>query len=73
MCLGTLPNGEVRLLFSSAQVEYARYWTKEMGLTEKLLPLPSSDCLIRRSALKTIAPVIYKDGSSLRAATKVKM
>ena len=68
---GTLENGEARLLFSSAQVEYVRYWLHTMGYTKEFIPLPYSDCLLTSSRLQNHAPVIYKEGSELRNAIKV--
>jgi hypothetical protein len=68
---GTLENGEARLLFSSAQVEYIRYWLHAMGFTKELIPLPYSDCLLTSSRLQNHAPVIYKTGTELRNALKV--
>ena len=68
---GTLDNGEARLLFSSAQVEYIRYWLHTMGLTKRLIPLPYSDCLLTSSRLQNHAPVVYKTGTELRNALKV--
>ncbi|KAH9999883.1 hypothetical protein BJV77DRAFT_975193 [Russula vinacea] len=48
-------NGEARLLFSSAQVEYIRYWLHTMGLTKELIPLPYSTTGTElRNALKMI-------------------
>lgn len=69
--LGQLHSGETRLLFSSAQVDYVRYWLHAMGLTKTMIPLPYSDCLLTNGELKTISKVEYKDGGSLRSAIKV--
>jgi hypothetical protein len=69
--LGTLENGEARLLFSSAQVEYIRYWLHTMGFTKELIPLPYSDCLLTSSRLQNHAPVIFKTGGDLRNSLKV--
>ncbi|KAI9508951.1 hypothetical protein F5148DRAFT_1191684 [Russula earlei] len=71
LSIGTLENGEARLLFSSAQVEYIRYWLHAMGLTKELIPLPYSDCLLTSSRLQNHSPVIYKTGSELRSALKM--
>jgi hypothetical protein len=68
---GTLENGEARLLFSSAQVEYIRYWLHTMGFTKELIPLPYSDCLLTSSRLQNHSPVVYKTGTELRSALKV--
>jgi hypothetical protein len=68
---GTLENGEARLLFSSAQVEYIRYWLHAVGLTKELIPLPYSDCLLTSSRLQNHSPVVYKTGTELRNALKV--
>ena len=70
---GTLENGEARLLFSSAQVEYIRYWLHTMGLTKELIPLPYSDCLLTSSRLQNHSPVIFKTGGDLRQSLKVSV
>jgi hypothetical protein len=70
---GTLENGEARLLFSSAQVEYIRYWLHTMGFTKELIPLPYSDCLLTSSRLQNHSPVIFKTGGDLRNALKVSV
>ena len=70
---GTLENGEARLLFSSAQVEYIRYWLHTMGFTKDLIPLPYSDCLLTSSRLQNHSPVVYKTGTELRSALKVRL
>ncbi|TFY64472.1 hypothetical protein EVG20_g5938 [Dentipellis fragilis] len=71
LSIGTLLNGEARLLFSSAQVEYVRYWLHAMGLTKELLPLPYSDCLLTASSLQHYSPVVYSDAFALRSAIKL--
>jgi hypothetical protein len=68
---GQLHSGETRLLFSSAQVDYVRYWLHAMGLTKTRIPLPYSDCMLTNGELKNISQVEYKDGGSLRSAIKV--
>ncbi|KAF8621635.1 hypothetical protein AX15_007653 [Amanita polypyramis BW_CC] len=70
MYLGQLHSGETRLLFSSAQVDYVRYWLHAMGLTKIMIPLPYSDCLLTNGELKSLSKVVYKDGGSLRTALK---
>lgn len=42
-----------------------------MKLTEKLIPLPYSDCLLLEKDLQYVTPVTYIDGPSLRNALKV--
>lgn len=66
-------NGEARLLFSSAQVEYIRYYLHAMGQVNDLLPLPASEYLIRKSDLKSCAPAYYSDSPSLKKAIKVSV
>lgn len=68
---GTFKTGEARLLFSSAQVDYVRYWLHAMGMTKEVIPLPWSDCLLTSSDLETVTPVIYPDGGAIRGALKV--
>ncbi|KAH9482738.1 Good for full DBP5 activity protein 2 [Psilocybe cubensis] len=71
MYIGTFATGEARLLFSSRQVDYLRYWLHAMQLTKGIVPLPYSDCLLTESNLETVSPVVYPDGLSLRNALKV--
>ncbi|KAG5725010.1 hypothetical protein E4T56_gene12485 [Termitomyces sp. T112] len=71
MYLGTLnATGESRLLFSSAQVDYIRYWLHAMQLTKEVIPLPYSDCLLTESDLRSVIKVAYADGGALRGAVK---
>ncbi|KAF9463900.1 hypothetical protein BDZ94DRAFT_1192050 [Collybia nuda] len=70
MFLGTFDSGEARLLFSSAQVDYIRYWLHAMHLTKDIIPLPYSDCLLTESNIRTVSPVVYADGGSVRTALK---
>ncbi|KAF8335065.1 uncharacterized protein EI90DRAFT_3176960 [Cantharellus anzutake] len=65
---GILTNGESRLLFSSAQVEYARYYLKAAGLINVLVPLPSSQYLLTTSHLKNVSPVYFTDPQVLKKA-----
>lgn len=71
--VGTMHTGESRLLFSSAQVDYVRYWLHAMKLTDEVIPLPYSDCLFTESNLRTVSRVVYKDGGSLRSSIKVRI
>ncbi|KAF7355400.1 putative nucleolar protein C2C4.08 [Mycena sanguinolenta] len=68
--IGTFHDGKQRLLFSSAQVDYVRYWLHAMGLTKAIIPLPYSECLLTPSEFSNVAPVVYRDGGSLRSALK---
>jgi len=69
--IGTFENGEARLLFSSAQIEYIRYWLHAIGLTKSLIPIPSSEYLITQSSLLSCSPSIYKDPATLKRAIKL--
>jgi hypothetical protein len=62
----TLFNGESRLCFSSAQVEYARYYVKAVGLVDILLPLPSSHYLITKSTINSVSPIYYDKASTIK-------
>ena len=62
----------MRLLFSSAQVEYIRYWLHAMQLTKEPIPLPSSEYLIRSADLKNCSPNVYRDATVLKRAIKVR-
>ncbi|TCD69654.1 hypothetical protein EIP91_006671 [Steccherinum ochraceum] len=68
--VGTFDNGEARLLFSSAQVEYIRYYIHTMGLTKELIPIPNSDYLITQSSMQSCSPAIYNHASNLKKAIK---
>ncbi|KAI0771598.1 hypothetical protein BD413DRAFT_613103 [Trametes elegans] len=71
--LGTFENGEMRLLFSSAQVEYMRYWLHAAGLTAQPIPLPSGECLIQTGELLSVSPDVYSDAAVLKKAIKVRL
>ena len=62
----------MRLLFSSAQIEYLRYWLHTMQLTKAPIPLPSSDYLIQQKDLVNHSPDVYSDASVLKRAIKVR-
>ena len=42
-----------------------------MKLTEKIIPLPYSECLLTPAELSTVSPVAYQTGGALRSAVKV--
>ncbi|EJD01095.1 uncharacterized protein FOMMEDRAFT_141811 [Fomitiporia mediterranea MF3/22] len=69
--IGTLPSGQLRLMFSSAQMEYARYWLHAMGFTKKLFPLPGSDWLLTKNVLRNISTAHYKSGDEVKYATRM--
>ena len=71
LSIGTLDNGEARLLFSSAQVEYIRYWLHTMGLTKDLIPLPYSDRLLTPSRLRNHSPIVFETSDNLRKTLKI--
>lgn len=71
--LGTLNSGQARLLFSSGQVEYIRYWLHAMGLTKEPLPLPSSDYLLATADLRDVSKAIYKTEKDIKDALKVRI
>jgi hypothetical protein len=68
---GTMHTGHSRLLFSSAQVDYVRYWLHAMKLTSSTIPMPYSDCMLVDSDLRNVSPVVYKTGGDLRKSIKV--
>jgi len=41
-----------------------------MQLTKEIIPIPYSECLLTPSEFSNVAPVIYRDGGSLRNALK---
>ncbi|KAJ3488380.1 hypothetical protein NLI96_g2905 [Meripilus lineatus] len=69
--IGTFENGEARLLFSSAQVEYMRYWLHAMQLTLKPIPLPAMEYMITQGSLLSCSPSIYRDAPVLKKAIRV--
>ncbi len=62
----------MRLLFSSAQLEYLRYYMHTMGLTKEPIPLPSSEYLIQQKDLVHCSPDVYNEASVLKRAIKVR-
>ncbi|KAJ6628713.1 hypothetical protein B0H10DRAFT_2209178 [Mycena sp. CBHHK59/15] len=68
--IGTFHDGQERLLFSSAQVDYLRYWMHAMRLTVDLLPLPYSDCMFAASSVRAAAPAVFADLGALSATSK---
>ncbi|KAJ7454894.1 hypothetical protein B0H11DRAFT_2067946 [Mycena galericulata] len=71
--LGIFHNGQSRYFFSSAQIDYIRYWLHAMKLTDEIIPLPHSECLVTHDELSTVSPAIHPDKKTLRkAAAKVK-
>ncbi|KAJ7638906.1 hypothetical protein FB45DRAFT_904230 [Roridomyces roridus] len=68
--IGTFQDGQARLLFSSAQVEYLRYWLHAMRLTPSLIPLPFSDCMFLTEDVSNAEPVVFGSAGELVAASK---
>ena len=62
----------MRLLFSSAQIEYMRYWLHACGLTRDPIPIPSSEYLIKPGDLRNCSPDVYSDATVLKRAIKVR-
>ncbi|EAU84866.2 hypothetical protein CC1G_00385 [Coprinopsis cinerea okayama7 len=69
--IGTFESGEARLLFSSAQVDYIRYWLHAIGMTKEIIPLPYSDCLLTTTDLKTVTTITFADGFAVRNGLKM--
>ncbi|OCH94131.1 hypothetical protein OBBRIDRAFT_770486 [Obba rivulosa] len=68
--LGSFASGEMRLLFSSAQIEYMRYWLHAMQLTPDPIPIPSSEVLLQAGDFMSCSPVVYNDPEKLKRAVK---
>ncbi|KAJ7146133.1 hypothetical protein C8R44DRAFT_8205 [Mycena epipterygia] len=66
---GTVLDGEQKLLFSSAQVDYLRYWLHAMNLTNEIIPLPHSERLLLESEFSQVSPQGHHTGK-LRNAVK---
>jgi hypothetical protein len=60
-------------MFSSAQVEFTRYWLINMGFgTKDEIMIPSSTYLLKENVeLTAVSPAIYKTVESLKSANKV--
>lgn len=67
---GTVLDGEQKLLFSSAQVDYLRYWLHAMNLTKEIIPLPHSEHLLLESEFSQVSPQEHHTGK-LRNVVKV--
>ena len=63
----------MRLLFSSAQIEYMRYWLHATRHTAEPIPIPSSEYLIRPGDLRNVSPDVYNDANILKRAIKVRL
>ncbi|KAJ7781142.1 hypothetical protein B0H16DRAFT_608651 [Mycena metata] len=68
--IGTFHDGQSRLLFSSKQVEYLRYFMHAMKLTENLIPLPYSDCMFLEESVAVATPTVFESLSRLSSASK---
>ncbi|KAJ7179046.1 hypothetical protein C8R46DRAFT_622618 [Mycena filopes] len=69
--IGTFHDGQARVLFSSAQVEYLRFWMHAMKLTEdRLIPLPYSDCMFLKESVAVASPTVFESLSALRVTSK---
>ncbi|KAF9076742.1 hypothetical protein BDP27DRAFT_1312511 [Rhodocollybia butyracea] len=47
-------------------VDYVRYYLHKVGLTEKLVPLPYSNCLIREQDLRGVSTQVFRTGGELK-------
>jgi len=45
---------------------FSRYWLHAIGLTENLISLPYSDCLLTESSLRHISPITFKTKDELK-------
>jgi hypothetical protein len=63
-------DGETRLLFSSKQVEYLRYWLHAMQITPTLIPIPHSSYLLTDFGLRTVSPVTFSSAFAIKIAMK---
>ncbi|KAG8891007.1 hypothetical protein FRB98_000016 [Tulasnella sp. 332] len=71
LTLGTMKtNNESRMLFSTAQVEYVRYWLYEMGITPQQIPLPRACYIVTPDMLRSEVQTMYKTAQDLRKALK---
>ncbi|KAF7332088.1 hypothetical protein MKEN_00089300 [Mycena kentingensis (nom. inval.)] len=68
---GELKSGDVRILFTSKQFDYIRYWLHAVGLTKEILPLPNSESLLVEDDFKSVPqPWLFETGGELRLAQK---
>ncbi|KAG8891747.1 hypothetical protein FRB99_003386, partial [Tulasnella sp. 403] len=69
--LGTLKaTNEIRLLFTSKQIEYTRYWLYEMEITPDKVPIPGVGYILTEDKFKSLTPTLYKTGTDLKRALK---
>lgn len=68
---GTRVWHEKLLLFSSAHVEYIRYWLHAMKLTEKPISIPSSNDMVFREEVMNFTPTVFSTKESLQKYKRV--
>jgi hypothetical protein len=57
-------------MFSSAQIEYIRYYLKAVGLVDRLFPIPSSHYLLTSTSLRNVSPIYYDSATALKNALR---
>ena len=62
----------MRLLFSSKQVEYLRYYLQVCRCTKTMIPIPSTEYLILPGDLRNCSPDVYRDPAVLKRSIKVR-
>ena len=65
------PDGQIRPVFSSAQLEFIQQWLFAMGLTKEPIPLPSSEFLIRKEDMTICSPQLFNSADKLKGMIKV--
>jgi hypothetical protein len=65
------PDGQIRPVFSSGQLEFIQQWLFAMGLTNAPIPLPSSDFLLQRDDMLICAPQLFKSAAAIKEIIKV--
>lgn len=62
-------------MFSSAQIEYIRYWIVEQGIaSEKEIQIPNSSYLLKENIeLRAVSPQVFTTAEALKNANKVRL
>jgi hypothetical protein len=66
-------DGEQRLLMKTEQADYLRQWLYAVDLTDKLLPLPSTDMMLTERELPFITEELFDDASMFKTTQKVRL
>jgi hypothetical protein len=68
-----MQDGEQRMLMKTEQADYLRQWLYAVDLTDKLLPLPSTDMMLTERELPFITEELFDDASMFKTTQKVRL